>query len=87
MGPSLSYLLCASVSRHYGEPIEGPLKPPVHHRTIVLRALMGVLNIFREARTYRTAKKQNRAFQLVVKLVVNKTLLLAETNRVISFSL
>jgi len=32
------------VSRHHGEPIEGSLKPLVHHSTIVLRNLRGSLN-------------------------------------------
>ena len=27
------------VSRHHGGPIEGPLKPPVHHCTMVLSGL------------------------------------------------
>ena len=31
------------VSRHHGGPIEGPLKPPVHHSTIILRGLRGYL--------------------------------------------
>ena len=28
---------------HHGGPIEGPLKPPVHYNTIVLRSLRGPL--------------------------------------------
>ena len=36
-------VLDASACRHLGCPIEGPLKLPVHHSTIVLRGLRGSL--------------------------------------------